>query len=306
LKCRRCRGQAVIELRRHNSSFCKDCFFDYLTNQVTLAQEKQKMFSREDRVLVVVSGGKDSLALWEILLGLGVNAWGLHINLGIDEYSQKSEKSVRNFAENYDAELLITNIKDEHGRGVLDIASKTTRTACSACGLIKRYLFNKVALEKGFSVVATGHNLDDEAASLLGNVLHWKEGFLGRQSPVLPSVHPKLARKVKPLFRLTERETAAYCILKGIDYLKEECPLVKGSTSLHYKEALNLLEQKSPGTKHSLYFGFLKKRAVFEPPQLNLKECLRCGQATTDETCAFCRLLSEVESKTRVSKERIC
>src|SRR3989304_1688429 len=226
-------------MKRHNSAFCKKCFFNYFRNQVNLAMEKQKMLAKDDRVLVVVSGGKDSLALWNILLEMGLDAWGLHLNLGIDEYSEKSEDAVRNFAETYDAELLVLKVKDEYGWGVLEVASKTKRTACSACGLIKRYLFNKVSLEKGFTVVATGHNLDDEASSLLGNVLHWKEGFLGRQSPILPASHPKLVRKIKPLFRLTERETAAYCILKNLTYIREECPLAKGSTNLNYKEALN-------------------------------------------------------------------
>ena len=39
-----------------------------------------------------------------------------------------------------------------------------------------------------------------------------------------------LVRKVKPLVRLAERETAAYALLRGIDYIVEECPMVEGNT----------------------------------------------------------------------------
>ena len=46
-----------------------------------------------------------------------------------------------------------------------------------------------------------------------------------------------MVKKVKPLYRLSELETAAYAFLRGIDYVVEECPLVAGNTQLRYKEA---------------------------------------------------------------------
>ena len=48
-------------------------------------------------------------------------------------------------------------------------------------------LFNRAALEGGFDVVATGHNLDDEAATLLGNTLRWQTELIARQHPSLPA-----------------------------------------------------------------------------------------------------------------------
>ena len=85
-------------------------------------------------------------------------------------------------------------------------------------------------------MVATGHNLDDEAATLFGSVMHWRTDALPRQSPALASTHPKLVRRVKPLYRLSERETAAYAFLRKIDYIVEECPFAKGATSIAHKE----------------------------------------------------------------------
>ncbi len=85
---------------------------------------------------------------------------------------------------------------------------------CSACGLSKRHIFDRATLDGGYDVVATGHNLDDEAAVLLGNVLRWDLAYLARQRPVLPG-GDGFPRKVKPLVRLGERETAAYCVLTG-------------------------------------------------------------------------------------------
>ena len=106
---------------------------------------------------------------------------------------------------------------------------------CSACGLSKRHLFDAAARDGGYDVVATGHNLDDEAAVLFGNTLRWDVDYLARQLPVLPGA-AAFPKKVKPLVRLTERETAAWCIMRGIDYQVEECPMAAGNRHLGYKE----------------------------------------------------------------------
>src|SRR5581483_10551753 len=113
---------------------------------------------------------------------------------------------------------------------------------------------------------------DDEAAVLFGNVLRWSTEYLGRQLPVLPAAHG-FPRKVKPLVRLSERETAAYCVLAGIDYIVEECPNAVGNKHLGYKEALNAIEEQSPGSKGAFYFGFLDRVSpLFEPAAAGERE----------------------------------
>ena len=156
---------------------------------------------------------------------------------------------------------------------------------------------NRVALEQGIPVVATGHNLDDEAATLFGSVMHWQTDALPRQSPALPATHPKLVRRVKPLYRLSERETAAFAFLRKIDYIVEECPFAAGATSITNKEILNRMEEASPGAKHNFLFGFLDKaRPAFERAEtVALQECARCGQVTTSTVCAFCKLADQVK-----------
>lgn len=153
------------------------------------------------------------------------------------------------------------------------------------------------ALDGGYDAVATGHNLDDEAAVLFGNVLRWNTEYLGRQLPVLEEGNG-FARKVKPLVRLSEREMAAYCVLRGIDYIVEECPMADGNRHLGYKEALNAIEERSPGSKHAFYFEFLAKASsLFRPlavaeQEASLRPCASCGSPTTGEVCAFCSLVA--------------
>lgn len=296
MKCRKCGKAAAIELRRHNTAFCADDFLGFFQDQAREAIRKWKMFSKKDRVLVAVSGGKDSLALWDVLLMEGYTTAGLYIDLGIGEYSAESRQKAEAFAAERGAKLIVEEVRENLGAAIPEISFNTRRPTCSACGLSKRYIMNRAALDGGFSAVATGHNLDDETATLLGNVLHWKGDALARQAPVLPSTHEKLVRRVKPFFRISERETAAYALLRGIDYIMEECPFAKGASSLTYKDVLNRLEAESPGTKHNFLFTYLAKMrpAFAAADRVGLRECVRCGQATTSELCAFCKLTDEV------------
>ncbi len=295
MRCRRCRAPAVVEIRRHNAAFCRDCFVRHVREQVKRAISAFDMFAPEDRILVAVSGGKDSLALWDVLLDLGYHAAGMYLGLGIGAYSDRSGEVVRAFADVRGAELIRVDLADRYGFDVPTAGRRGSRSTCAVCGLSKRYVFNRVALEHGFDVIATGHNLDDEAATLLGNTLRWQTEYIARQHPVLPA-EPGLVRKVKPLHRLSERETAAYAFLRGIEYVVEECPLVAGNTQLRYKEALNRLESTSPGTKAQFFLGYLDRAATLFSAQddAELRPCESCGQPTTGRFCAFCRARAQI------------
>jgi tRNA(Ile)-lysidine synthase TilS/MesJ len=311
VKCRVCRGPAVIDLPRHNANFCPEHFVRYCRTQVERTITELSMLKRDDRVLVAVSGGKDSLALWDLLIELGHAADGLYIGLGIGGYSDDSGGYARRFAQDRSLALTEIDLRGAYDFDVPTAAAVTRRVPCSACGLSKRHLFDRAAIDGGYDAVATGHNLDDEAAVLYGNVLRWQVPYLARQRPVLAG-GDGFPRKIKPLVRLTERETAAYCIIRGIDYQVEECPMASGNKHLGYKESLNELERRSPGTKSAFYFGFLE-RAVHRfddgpppgaspgaPPVVDategphLSRCQHCGAPAEGEVCAFCRLQKRV------------
>jgi uncharacterized protein (TIGR00269 family) len=282
-----CRGPAVIDIRRANANFCAEHFVRFCREQVA------------------VSGGKDSLAVWDLLVELGYEADGLYLGLGIEQYSDDSGAYARRFASERGLRLIEVDLRAEHGYDIPTAASVTRRVPCSACGLSKRHLFDQHAIEGGYDAVVTGHNLDDEAAVLFGNVLRWQTDYLGRQLPVLPARNG-FPRKVKPLVRLGEREMAAYCIVRGIDYQVEECPMAAGNKHLGYKETLNGLEERSPGSKHDFYFGFLRRaserfRSEPDPGADTLGRCATCGSPAEGEICAFCRLVERVGGSEPVS-----
>jgi uncharacterized protein (TIGR00269 family) len=298
--CAVCRAPAVLEERRHRSAWCATHLVDHVHNQVRKAIDHppsgapgERMCSYDQRLLVAVSGGKDSLALWDALVTLGYQVDGLYVGLGIGGYSARSQVICETFAAERGLTLHVVDLAETYGYTTPSGAGASGRTTCGVCGLSKRYAFNRVAVDHGYDVVVTGHNLDDEAATLLGNVLRWQDGFLARQRPVLPATGANQVRKIKPLYRLSERETAAYCVVRGIDYVVEECPLVEGNTGQELKEAFDLLEHASPGLKAQFLFGFYERQDRLVDERIEeavaVTDCGRCGMPTTGEVCAFCR-----------------
>jgi uncharacterized protein (TIGR00269 family) len=303
MRCVKCGEKAVINMRQHKLALCKDHFINWVPEQVGRTIKRYHMFSPEDRLLVAVSGGKDSLSLWDILIRLGYSVDGIYINLGIDghiNYSVRSLEYTREFAQKRNLFLHVKDIQQEYGETIPEITTRTHRgryKPCSVCGLIKRHEMNQLAINQGYAVLITGHNLDDEAAILFGNTINWEGSYLIRQGPVLEANRAGLVRKVKPLCRIYEREMAAYALLRGIDYIEDECPFAEGSTSIYHKELLNKLESDRPGAKLSFYLSFLqsKKNGLFsdaiDEHAEQIHACPQCGQPTSAPgLCSFCRM----------------
>lgn len=302
MRCRKCNRPAVINMRQHKLALCEEHFPEWFISYTERTIQRYRMFDRDDRILVAVSGGKDSLSLWDVLLRLGYTADGLYIDLGIDGgfgYSRLSLEKVRAFvAAHPGVHLHVVEIPALYGESIPEVASRKLRgreKPCAVCGLIKRHEMNRVAQQEGYTVLATGHNLDDEVAVLFSNVLRWQTGYLLRQAPVLVE-RDGMARKVKPFCRSYEREVAAYALVRGIDYIYDECPYAVGNLTNFYKDLLARLEMESPGTKLQFYQGFLRARdegffCAGAEGTVEMHPCPRCGQPTTvPGLCAFCRL----------------
>ncbi len=286
--------KAIIFLPHHRLALCKDHYISWFEKRVEKTIKEFKMFSKDDRILVAVSGGKDSLSLWNALAKLGYNADGFYINLGIDQYSQDSKLLAEQFAKKINRPLHILDLSKEVA-SIPEITKATNRPACSACGTFKRYYMNKFARDAGYSVIATGHNLDDEVAVLFGNTLKWDIDYLKRQYPVLKEENGFL-KKVKPLCRITEKESAMYAFLNNIEYIEYECPYSEGASSIEYKELLSKLEEKHPGTKLQFYTNFLKKMypLLHKEEKKDLTKCKICGEPSFQEVCSVCKLKQQV------------
>jgi uncharacterized protein (TIGR00269 family) len=294
MKCTICKTQAAVSLKSHNSAFCPECYKDFFLRQVARGIKSQKLFTYNDRILVALSGGKDSLSLMLALSLLGYNVVGLHIDLGIPVSSLAARRVTERFCLRHGFKFFVREMAEE-GLAVPLVKERLRRPVCSACGKIKRQIFNEAAVKGDFDVLVTGHNLDDEVARLFSNILRWDVAYLADQGPLLKE-EAGFARKVKPLWRLTEFETANYAFLMGIENHYAPCPYSPGATFSILKGLLQKLEASMPGRKLDFYQGFLERgRSPFisalPPKAAVLAPCIVCGYPTSSGgECGVCRI----------------
>ncbi len=283
-------------------SLCNEHFKVYVVRRVRRTIERYKMVREGERVLAAVSGGKDSLVLLHVLseirnsddpkISLNYELEAVTIDLGIEGYSEESVRVAGEHCRSIGVPHHVIDVRRVAGFTMDEVASRGGRPVCSVCGVVKRYVLNAFGVEEGFDRLATGHNLDDEAAVLLSNYVSANVELLARQSPVLPRRDGMVSR-IKPLFEVSERETALYAHIQGLSPISEECPYAVNPSTLKFKEVINFLEEKWPAAKVSMVRGFLKRikpHLTDEGWQEALRRCAVCGYPTSSEVCAFCRL----------------
>lgn len=304
MKCKVCGQTASISLRSHKTAFCDTHFITFFEKRVNTTIRRYGLIAKDDRPVVAVSGGKDSLSLWILLTRMGIAADGVYVDLGIGDYSRVSLEKIKAVADRIGRKVFIFHVADVFQKSINEVARALRRPPCSACGMIKRYVMNRVCVDRGYNLLLTGHNLDDEAAALFGNVLYWKKEYLWKKDISLDEKEGHLSRKAKPFFLCSEREVAAYAVISGIDYIYEECPFSKGAKTLTYKGILGKLEESSPGTKLMFVKGYLKELKELKEMKKNggqapgggeVEYCSTCGYPSGGGQCGFCRTLEKFE-----------
>lgn len=176
---------------------------------------RHKLLAEGDRVLVGVSGGPDSVALLSVLVKLrkrlGIEVCVGHVNHGLrGAESDGDERFVIELAKRH---------KLRHRRRRVDVAARRGAKGGSLEEVARdvRYaFFRKAAKELGANVIATGHTADDNAETLLMNLLRGT-GLKGLAGIPISRVEGEL-RLVRPLLEASRTEIVAYLADKGIAY----------------------------------------------------------------------------------------
>ncbi len=282
MKCVKCNKKAIIS---YPVRFCKEHFIEYYLKKLERTIKKWKMFDKEDKILVAVSGGKDSSSLAYALHLLGYDFEGLYIDLGIPNYSEPCEKKVKELFGIMNKKLNIIRVSDYGVR----VERVRNRPKCSVCGTIKRYLMNRFAYENGFTVLATAHTMPDEVSFFFMNLRSGNLQAIAKQKPILEGFG-KLVKKVKPLIYFTEKENLVFALANNIPFCHLECPYSKGNPQSRIKIKLYELEKEFRGLFNQT-IKFLEKIEI-KIPQEEIYECKICGYPTSSKNkiCSFCKL----------------
>ncbi|PLW80877.1 TIGR00269 family protein [Candidatus Woesearchaeota archaeon] len=293
MKCNLCEKKAVIL----NPSYCKEHFIDDFEKKVEETIKQFNLFNKNEKILVATSGGKDSLTVLHILKKLGYNVKGLLIDEGIKNYREYTIDDMNEFSKKYDIDFVIKSFEEEYSSTLDDITKKTTLNPCHICGIFRRQLLNKYSKE--YDVIATGHNLDDEAQSILMNLLKSQTNLLSRLGPITGlKKDDKFTRRVKPLYLLSEKNIRLYTFLLGLKNTFTECPYSSSSFRNEISIMLNELENENQGTKSNIVNHFLKNQDKIK--KIGEKEgsanlCYICNEPSSGKICNACNILKELK-----------
>ncbi len=278
-------GADSVYFRRHEGRYyCENCLCEQVEKNFLKAC--RPLVKPGERIGVALSGGKDSSVLLTLMKRLSpvarIELVAITVDEGITGYRDDSIVVAKQLAKDLDIEHHIYSFQENFGKRLDDIK---TKKYCTYCGVFRRYTLNKAARELRCSRLALGHNMDDEAQSILMNVLRNDHNKALGESHETESAN--LVQRIRPLRNIPEKEVTAYAVIKGIRFHDAECPHSFDNVRRDVQAFLNTMEEKSPGTKLQVvhfYDSGMKERKA--------GSCSRCGEPTPNEVCKAC-LLSE-------------
>jgi uncharacterized protein (TIGR00269 family) len=283
---------------------CRKCFFRSIEDRVRTTISKYEMLRMDDRIMVAVSGGKDSVTLLHILTKIErtfpeAEVCAVTVDEGIRGYRDEALKVAEKNCRKLGVEHVVVSFKEMYGYKLDEIVAMTREkelTPCSYCGVLRRRALNVAAREADADKLATAHNLDDEVQTIMLNIVHGDAPRIARVKPVLDEAHPRLIQRIKPLCEVPEKEIALYAYLKKIEFQSVPCPYARTALRNDIRTMLNRMEEKHPGVKFTIFKSIEKIRPALEiaAEKTEIRECKTCGEPTVGEICKPCQMLQEL------------
>jgi uncharacterized protein (TIGR00269 family) len=297
IKCKKCTHDAIIFQKYSGMHLCKKHFVEDVERKIKLTIRQEYNIRKNDVIAVALSGGKDSsVVLYVMHKILGnrpdIEIVAISVDEGIAGYRSNTLEVAKNLTGMLGVQHIIRSFKEAHGVTMDELAAlEREKGACSYCGVLRNNVLNRAALEIGATKLVTGHNLDDEAQTVLLNHLRGDVERMVRFSQ--PAAVEGLVLRAKPLRNIPEKEVALYALVNSLPVDFSECPYAGEALRGEVREMLNNFEIKHPGTKYSLLRGFDKLAGALakELPPAKIEKCRICGETCTEDVCQTCKLL---------------
>jgi uncharacterized protein (TIGR00269 family) len=336
MDCTKCDREAVMHAAYSGSHLCEEHFRGSVESRVRHRIREDSLVPRSatpenpETWVIGLSGGKDSVVLTHILDETfaedpRIELIALTIHEGIEGYRDKSVDACEELASELDLRHEIVSYEEEFGVQMDDVVEKDPQNmaACAYCGVFRRDLLSQYAADFGADKLLTGHNLDDEAQTALMNFLegdveqmanHFEASLGDFEDRDLPddagddgelgtrSEQDAFVPRAKPLRDIPEKEVALYAHLTDLPAHITECPHSSEAYRGEIQELLYDLEERHPGTRHSIMSGYEEMAALAadsysdDTGDVETQECAECGSPTTRERCRKCALVDAVQS----------
>jgi len=298
--CKKCSTEPVISRRYSGEILCENCFFrsfeknaiKELRNQVNQLVTNSNLNIK--RIGIGLSGGKDSTVALKVLKiyckERDTKIIGLSVDEGIENYRSQSLECAKEVCDDLDVELKVFSYKELIGMNLSEllVAKPPDASPCSPCGILRRRSLNQMARSSNVDCLILGHNLDDFSQTVLMNHARGDVSRLTRMAPH-KYVQEGFIPRLLPLRRLPEQEIYLYAMLKNLKFHDGDCPYAGKAQRNFFRKMVMEMEEKQPGTRHSLVNGMEKIRKDSPRPE-GLDSCPSCGEPSGgDGPCVFCR-----------------
>jgi uncharacterized protein (TIGR00269 family) len=313
--CTTCKRRNAIYARPYSGEkLCVKCFCRSIEKKVKATIAKQNLLRFDDKVAVAVSGGKDSIALLHIIAKLEesfpeAELTAITVDEGIDGYRNEALSIAARSCQKLRVNHVAVSFRELFGLGLDEIVEKLSSlktkganlTPCSYCGVLRRSALNHFAATSGATKLATGHNLDDEAQTILLNIFHGDPLRIARVGSSSIGGYSGFVQRIKPMSEILEKEATLYVYLKGLQFQSKECPYASEALRNDIRFMLNRLEEKHPGMKYTVYHSGRKLRIPERESSgwVDLKSCEVCGEPCKETLCQPCKLLSFLRTTER-------
>lgn len=295
MNCSKCRREAIIYQRYSGMHLCSEHFTESVESRVKREIRKHRWVEHGDTIGVALSGGKDSTSLLHFLTKTfgnrpDITILAITIDEGIAGYRNKSD--IKKIIERYGVPWHTTSFADEYGITLDNIVTRQgdDRRSCSFCGVLRRRVLNRVAREAGCTKLAFGFNLDDEAQSVMMNVLRGDTERLTMTQRDNQGMIPR----IRPFATIPEREVALYAHLHVGPLADKGCPYAHNALRKDVRRLLNEYNWLHPATKYAVQGLGQNLQGRGTGPRGELEICPRCGEPAFG-TCRTCTILDDVK-----------
>lgn len=293
MKCSKCNRDAIIFQRYSGLHLCETHFNRDVEQKARRAIRKHKWISSGDRIAVALSGGKDSSAVLYFMSRLlkdrpDVELCAITVDEGIAGY--RDPGNARKIADSLDVPIHTASFSEEYGVTLDRIVELFgDRLSCTYCGILRRTLMNRFARNLGITKIAFGMNLDDEAQSVMLNVLRGDErGLTSKKRP-----HPMMVPRIKPFIYVPERDVALYSFLHVGGSDLHGCPYSHNALRNDVRGILDDYTSRHPSTKHALVNLGETLPELCDTTGTGLKICPDCGEPYGN-VCRTCQIINQV------------
>lgn len=233
-----------------------------LKRKFSKATKEYRLLEDGDKILVALSGGKDSLTLLQLLAERSrihkpsISIIAAHVSMVNIPY-----KSNAGFLQEFCDAL---QVPYHHIESSFDAETTPGRSPCFLCSWNRRKALFELAKREGCNKIALGHNMDDFIETLLMNIT-----FQGAFSAMAPSMTMKKfpITIIRPLCLANESDIEEYARIKAFPPQIKNCPYENESNRKQMKDLLERLDALNPEARYNIWGAMSNIQAELLPPK---------------------------------------